>query len=598
MVELPYKTKPGRKVVFRRVLVVLVVVVVAGLGIGIGISTASATGGSQLITSAASVSTVSHTLSVSGDLEPVNQADAEFQVSGTVDTVDVAVGDKVSAGQTLATLDTSQLRADLSEADATLESAEAALTENEENETATTETQTPTGSQASTAAATLGHSGVELTSEIKGPPPTGSSSGSLSQDQAAVVSDQHTVDMDMQAVSVDLVAVQSACSSTGGAPGSGSGTPPTTTTTSTSTTTTTAPSTTTTTSPSTSTCQQALSSADSAEGTVSNAESTLATAESTLAKLLSTMAKSSTGPSRSTGQTGSTGSKSTTKTFSSPSTGKTSGHTSSSSYSGTSGSTSVDTDTPEQLASDESAIDADEADVVEAQQSLAAAKLSSPIDGTVEDLAISGGDSVSAASSSESISIVDWDSYEVTASLTTSQVQDVTVGQGVQITVDGVGGTLTGKVAQVGPVEDSDSDYVYPVVLAVTSDPSGSMPAGAAAQATIDLAKAKHVLVVPTSAVHTVSIGDAYVYLDDNGTEVVRRVGVGLVGGVYTQITSGLKSGDLVVLANTSETVPSSSSDTRTSFGGANSFGGAGGFDFRGGGGGGSSPLSFGGPAT
>lgn len=81
---------------------------------------------------AASVTTLEKSVSASGTITPTVSQDVSFAVSGTVLSVDVAEGDTVEAGQTLATVDTLQLNADLLEAKATLATAEANLSDLED----------------------------------------------------------------------------------------------------------------------------------------------------------------------------------------------------------------------------------------------------------------------------------------------------------------------------------------------------------------------------------------------------------------------------------------------------------------------------------
>ena len=80
------------------------------------------------------------------------------------------------------------------------------------------------------------------------------------------------------------------------------------------------------------------------------------------------------------------------------------------------------TDTPEQIATDQAAIDSAEATLIEAQQSLAEAQLTSPINGTIASVGIAVGDTVTANSSTEVIVIIGTQSYEVSATLTSGQV--------------------------------------------------------------------------------------------------------------------------------------------------------------------------------
>ena len=113
-------------------------------------------------------------------------------------------------------------------------------------------------------------------------------------------------------------------------------------------------------------------------------------------------------------------------------------------------------------------------------------------------------------------------------------------------------------------------------------------PAGADAQLTVDLHSVNSAVVVPTSAVHTNGT-TTYVLVRKGASEQEQRVTVGVVGAVYTQITSGLSRGTMVILADPSTPVPSSNTQTTT---GAGVFGntgtGAGGAirAFTGGGGG------------
>lgn len=80
-------------------------------------------------TVAASLTTMQKVVSGTGTIAPAVQEDVSFEVSGTVTAVLVATGQTVTAGQTLATVDTLQLNADLLQAQATLASAKAKLSD-------------------------------------------------------------------------------------------------------------------------------------------------------------------------------------------------------------------------------------------------------------------------------------------------------------------------------------------------------------------------------------------------------------------------------------------------------------------------------------
>ena len=73
--------------------------------------------------------TVDNNLTVVGTVEPVNNASVAFQVAGQVAAVTAAAGQQVTAGQTLATLDTTALTESVSSDQSSLSSDEAKLIE-------------------------------------------------------------------------------------------------------------------------------------------------------------------------------------------------------------------------------------------------------------------------------------------------------------------------------------------------------------------------------------------------------------------------------------------------------------------------------------
>jgi HlyD family secretion protein len=144
------------------------------------------------------------------------------------------------------------------------------------------------------------------------------------------------------------------------------------------------------------------------------------------------------------------------------------------------------------------------------------------------------------------------------------------------VTIDGRSGTLNGTVSRVGPVTTSSSSYSYPLIVALSSAPTETTDAvtGSTAQVSIDIAQADDTLVVPTSAVHTSSAGNSYVTVLQAGKQIRRTVKVGVVGNTYTQIISGLTAGTVVVLADPSQAVPSSSSNSTINLRGLGGSGG------------------------
>lgn len=546
--------RPTRRRPPRALIAAVAAAVLVAVGIGLWVTRATAATSYRL--GSVTTANVEKTLDLSGTASAVHQATTDFQVAGTVSAVDVTVGEQVTAGATIASLDVTALENDVSSAQSTLSSAQEKLTEDETAETATssaTSSAAPATSTTVTSTITTAESTAaattSATTEAAG---ASSDTSTLTQAQQAVVTDQKAEDAETAEAASALSQAQSACTNAG---------------TTTSTTSATSSTTTTTSSTSTATgsasdgstaCTAALTASLSAEDQVATDQKAVASAESALAKLLATSSSSTT----SSGSTAK-GSSTTDSSSSSSSTASSSTSTTVAPTDGSATSTGTDSDTAQQLASDQAAIDSDEASLIEAQESLADAQLTSPISGTVVSVGLAVGESVTAGSTSDAIMVLNSGSYQVTGTLTSTEASEVKVGDKVQVRVAGLVGTLAGTVARVGPVDASSTSYTYPVVVALPAGSHG-IASGSSAQLVVTLEVAHAVRAVPTSAIHSTTHGD-YLEVLEAGQESRRPVDIGIVGAEYTQVTTVLPNDTQVVLANLGEVVPSSSTDTSSS---------------------------------
>ena len=538
----------------RRALVAGAVVFVIVLGGGAAAWAESSGGNSGYRTASVTRTNIGQSMTVVGTVEPVSDASASFQVAGQVATVTAAVGRQVTAGQPLGTLDTTALSESVSSAQSTVNADMAKLAQDESSQSSSSsQNQSNT---ASTTTTTAPHSGTSST---------------ITQDQNTLTQDEAQTATDQQQEAADLAQAQKACGTSG-----------------TTTTTTTTP-----TNPSG--CAAALAVVSKDQQQVSNDQTAVAKDEAALSQALS-QGQSSTGSSGSgspTGSGGSVGSGGSTGNSGSPSVPATAGSKvateaavvtptgGGSGGSGTAGANaSASSDTPEQIASDQADIDTARAQLTEAEQSLAEATLTSPINGTIVSVGITAGDTVSANSSTAVIVIIGTQSFEVTGTLSSAQVPSVKVGDTAGVQVDGVDDTLHGTVSQVGPVQSGDSGYTYPVVVVLPSSATGLFT-GSTANVVISTGAVADVVAVPTSAVQALGTR-TYVETLTDGELTRKVVKVGMVGDVYTQVLSGLTPGETVVLADYAEPVPSSNTATLGGFGGLGGGGGFGGGGFGG----------------
>jgi multidrug efflux pump subunit AcrA (membrane-fusion protein) len=552
----------GRSGHRRAVLISAVVLVVV---LGGGVAAWAEVNGSSAGYRMASVtrSDIGTTLTVVGNVEPVSDAAASFQVAGQVTTLTATPGQQVTAGQSLGTLGTTALSESVSSDESTVNADEAKLVEDEESQTnPASSSKTPTSTPSSTTTTTT-------TTPARGGTGTSGQSATITQDQNTLTQDQSTLSGDQQKEGADLAQAQSDCTSANTSTPAGQAT-----------------------------CESALETVSADEQQVSKDQTTVSKDETALGTALEAESSGGSGGSGNSGAGGSGNSGSSPTEgghalstepggFTGNSGTGAAGSGSGTTGSGTTGSgSSADTDTPEQIASDQADIDTAEANLTGAEQSLDEATLTSPISGTIVSVGIDVGETVSADSATDIITIIGTKSYEVQATLDSSQVPSVKVGQSATVEVDGVDGTLEGTVSQVGPVQSSDSGYDYPVIVALPSSAASTLFTGSTANVDISTGAVSNVVAVPTSAVQTLG-SRSYVLELSKGALTEKVIKIGMVGNTYTQVLSGLTPGQSVVLADYAEAVPSSNTDT---VGGVGSFlngGGAGGGGFFGGAGGG-----------
>ena len=526
--------EPPRRGRWRRRAALGAVVVLAVVGSAVVAARASGSEPGRYRTAAVSRRDVAALLDAVATIEPVSQAAVAFPVAGTVDSVRVEVGDSVTVGGTLATLDTASLEDTLHERQAALDRAELTLARALAGETvSTTGGATGSGSPTPGASATSatdvsgGTSQVQLASVSVG---TGTGTGAaadtdarLAEAQQAVLGAQREVDEALAAADRALADATAVCGAVGdGAPEDLAA------------------------------CRAAIESVLAAQRAVSDAQTALAAAASALDALLGELAATAAAPSTTVPSgAGSTGTSPSAASPSSPSAGSAAGST----VAGSSTPSSAD------LIAFQKAIDAAALQVAVAEQAVAQATIVSPIAGTVVSVGMAVGDEVTAGSSTAAIIIEGDGGFEVVATVGLADIGDVAVGQAASLVPDGSDLSLAGQVTAISSIPDDDASSTSFRVTVGLTDPGADLGNGATGTLTITTDGAVRVLAVPTSAVavdgdrHTVTV------LTGSGTEDI-AVQVGVVGAEWTEITGGLEEGRRVVLADLDEALPGAATDT------------------------------------
>lgn len=158
--------------------------------------------------------------------------------------------------------------------------------------------------------------------------------------------------------------------------------------------------------------------------------------------------------------------------------------------------------------------------------------------------------STASTGSSSAITVISKGQYTVSTSVSASDVGSIKQGMQATITGTGADGSIFGTVSSVGVVatssDGSSGGSTFPVTVKVTGTHTDLLP-GSSVTVAITTKQLANAISVSTDAI-TTDNGATYVQRLVNGKEVQTKVGLGAVVGRDTVITSGLSSGDQVVI--------------------------------------------------
>ena len=203
---------------------------------------------------------------------------------------------------------------------------------------------------------------------------------------------------------------------------------------------------------------------------------------------------------------------------------------------------------------------------------LAGATMTAPAAGTVVAIASAVGEpigttAVGTQGTSGFIILAALDEFVVTAEFAEGDVVGIAVGQKVSLEFDALPDeSRVGEVTQVAPfgvVDPSGSSLTtYEVTISLPNPPAG-LRAGMTAQASITTEERLGVVAAPVTALVPTDGGFIVRVQGEDGVITNVDVEVGIRGGYYVEIVSGLSEGDRVVTGSDGELPP-----TDTGFGG------------------------------
>jgi multidrug efflux pump subunit AcrA (membrane-fusion protein) len=249
--------------------------------------------------------------------------------------------------------------------------------------------------------------------------------------------------------------------------------------------------------------------------------------------------------------------------------------------------------------------------VDEAERAVAATVLRAPASGTIAEITGAVGDTVSAGSSGSGgssdssdsdatsggaqpdggdgsaggtggsdsssgsgfMTLATLDKLELQVSFSESDIGKLKVGQAATVSITALPDVkLAAKVVSIASLPDTSGNVVeYPVTLRLKQHDDQLKP-GMTASAEVVVSQVDGAVTVPSAAIGP---GDSVTVRAD-GKDETRRVTTGLVGDSTTEVVSGLKAGDEVVIESTPVTTGGAGGGAGGGLGGRGAFGGGG----------------------
>lgn len=153
-----------------------------------------------------------------------------------------------------------------------------------------------------------------------------------------------------------------------------------------------------------------------------------------------------------------------------------------------------------------------------------------------------------AAAGTKVFELVDNSHVYVDCSLSENDAAVLETGMDIDVTIDALGQSYTGKLVYVSPAMD-DSAKTYTVRISLDEDKS-AIKAGLFARSQIDILQRPQTLFVPKEAVINKNGRVTVFVVRPDQTVEERDVRIGLLNDTQEEIISGLADGDVVALSN------------------------------------------------
>lgn len=199
-----------------------------------------------------------------------------------------------------------------------------------------------------------------------------------------------------------------------------------------------------------------------------------------------------------------------------------------------------------------------------AEQALADTSIIAPVDGTVASVNLTVGESsagslgsASSASSAAAITLIPTGAFTAKADFAESDASQIRFGDPAVVTFQALPGvTAKGSVLSIDPMaatSATDSLVTFTVTVSMEQVPETVRP-GMTASIAITTDEIADVLAVPQAAITLAGDKASVEVLQPDNTSVLTPVTLGIKGDALTEITSGVREGQVVVIPTASDT--------------------------------------------
>ena len=199
--------------------------------------------------------------------------------------------------------------------------------------------------------------------------------------------------------------------------------------------------------------------------------------------------------------------------------------------------------------------------------------ITAPFDGFITQINVAGGDEV--YKGTVAMQIADPDSFYADILVTETDIFSIELGQTAEVTVDALSDlTFPATITAIAPLSTTSSgvvNYEIEAELDPLTDQNATLKDGLSAVVTITIEQKEDVLIVPSRAITTKNSISTVEVVNGTTTET-RTIETGISDSTNTEITSGLKAGEQVMVK--SSTSSTSTTEENEQGGGGFSIGG------------------------